>query len=302
MFYSSTIKQLLADASTRIDRLDAEVFLAHVLEKPREFFISHDTDRVDFLKTRKFKKLVKKRQQNYPAAQLIGTKGFYGYDFEVNKHTLIPRPDTEMIVELAIQEIKKSKKPVTLIDVGTGSGCIPISILKNVKSYELQVTGYATDISRGALKVARRNAKTHGIEASHDSAHAASNINITFKRGNLLEPLLQNPQLLVTSSQLLITANLPYITEDQWQTSPTPEIHFEPKTALVADNHGLALYEELLQQLVSCYMLHVTCLFEIDPTQSGRMQTLVTMHFPNATIEVHKDLCGRERVVEFNVT
>ncbi len=283
MFHSSNIKQLLTSASKQIDRLDAEVLLAHVLDQPREFLISHDTDSVSFLNTWKYKRLVKKRSQNYPAAQLIGTKGFFGYEFEVNKHTLIPRPDTEMIVELVVQEIKKTKKQITLIDVGTGSGCIPISILKNVTGYKLQVTTYATDISKNALKVAKYNAKKH-------------NVNITFKQGNLLEPWLSTVDSSLSS--LIITANLPYLTEHQFTTEPS--IQHEPKSALVADNEGLALYEELLRQiqsLIPTLQSPITGIFEIDPTQSERMQALIKRYFPDAKVEIKKDLAGQDRIV-----
>lgn len=282
-----TIKQLVQNASQNIDHLDAEVLLAHVLKKPREFLISHDTDSVGFLNTRKFKKLVKKRAQNYPAAQLIGMKGFFGYDFEVNKHTLIPRPDTEMIVELGIQEIKKTKRPVTLIDVGTGSGCIPISISKKIAGYGLQVTGYATDISQGALKVAKRNAKKH-------------NVQIDFKQGNLLEPLLDTcqPEYL-SNCQLLITANLPYLTNEQFTTEPS--IQHEPKSALVAEDDGLALYEGLFEQVKSLLLVPCVLLLEFDPTQSERMSKLIQSKFPDAPFEIKKDLAGLDRVVSISL-
>ncbi len=278
---TKSIKKLLSSASQQIDRLDAEVLLAHVLGQPREFLISHDTDTVGFLRTMKFKHLVKKRSQNFPAAQLIGTKGFFGYEFAVNQHTLIPRPDTELLVELALAEIKKSKNQITLIDVGTGSGCIPISIAKQTSDLGLKTSFYASDISPKTLKIAKKNAYKH-------------NVQITFRQGNLLEPLYQE---LRTKNQepLIITANLPYLTEHQFQTEAS--IKHEPKSALVADNNGLALYEEMLQQLVDCRLSSVVCFFEIDPTQSERMQSLVKKYFSDAKVEMKKDLAGLDRIV-----
>jgi len=291
MLSPSTIKQLLTDASRTIDRLDADVLLAHVLGKPREFLISHNTDQVGFLNVRKFNLLVQKRAQHYPAAQLIGTKGFFGYDFEVNKHTLIPRPDTELLVSLTLDEMQNAEcrmQNVILIDVGTGSGCIPIAISKSLTHYPLPLTLYATDISKNALLVAKRNAKKY-------------NVDITFKQGNLLEPFLQTFN--IHNSKFIICANLPYLTNEQFTTEPS--IQHEPKSALVADNEGLALYEELLKQiqsLISSLQSPITAFFEIDPTQSSAMTSLIKTYFPDATVEIKKDLAGLDRIVHIQLT
>jgi release factor glutamine methyltransferase len=282
----TTIKQLLSSASKIIDRLDAEVLLAHVLSKPREFLISHDTDTVGLLGAIKFKRLVKKRSQNYPAAQLTKTKGFFGYEFEVNKHTLIPRPDTEMMVEEVVDRLRTtdSGQQIILIDVGTGSGCIPIAIAKQITNYRLQSYFYASDISKQALRVAKRNAKKH-------------NVQITFKHGNLLMPWQST--VVRSQSSIIITANLPYLTEHQFTTEPS--IQHEPKSALVAENEGLALYEELLQQIVSYSMPNVTCYLEIDPTQSEKIQSLIKKHIPSATFDIKKDLAGLDRIVKVDI-
>jgi release factor glutamine methyltransferase len=299
MFHSSRIKFLINTASTHIDRLDAEVLLAHVLGQPREFLIAHDTDHVGFFQQLQYKHLVRKRAQNFPASQLMGTKGFFGLDFDVNKHTLIPRPDTEIIVEEVLKllplvgggrEGVTQKENLCIIDIGTGSGCIPISILNEIrKSGSCLPAGtvseypdcYATDISNHALKVAKRNAKKHGVH-------------VTFKQGNLLEPF--QSEISNLKSQIIITANLPYLTEEQFTTEPS--IQHEPKSALVAEKQGLALYEELLQQIKSIthYSVPITLYCEIDPTQSERMRALIHTYLPEATIEIVKDLCGLDRI------
>ena len=291
-----TIKQLLGNASQLINRLDAEVLLAHVLSKPREFLISHDTDTVSLIKKIRYNYLVKKRSQNYPAAQLMKTKGFFGLDFFVNKHTLIPRPDTELIVEEVLKllplvgggwERVTQHKKLCIIDVGTGSGCIPVSIAKQITDEKQQPAYYASDISQKALKVAKKNAHKH-------------NVQIDFRQGNLLEPFFQ--AFKNQHSSFIICANLPYLTEHQFQTEPS--IKHEPKSALVADNEGLALYEELLQQIkqmITTYRLQVTGFFEIDPSQSIRMQKLVKQYVPKAKIEITKDLAKLDRIIVIHV-
>ncbi|PIR02914.1 MAG: protein-(glutamine-N5) methyltransferase, release factor-specific [Candidatus Magasanikbacteria bacterium CG11_big_fil_rev_8_21_14_0_20_43_7] len=285
VFYSSTIKKLLTSASNIIDHLDAKLILAHVLKKPREFLIAHDDLSIGVFEYWLIRRLVQKRKNGVPLAYLTGKKEFYGLEFEVNTHTLIPRPDTELMVSLTLDSLQTSdySQPITLIDVGTGSGCIPISIAKQTIDYGLQTHFYGSDISKKALRVAKKNAKKHEV-------------NITFKQGNLLKPWLSS--VICRPSTFIITANLPYLTDEQFTSEPS--IQHEPKSALVAKKNGLALYEELLKQLkqiVTGYRLQVTCFFEIDPSQSSEMQTLIHTYLPTAGVNVYKDLAENDRVV-----
>ena len=307
MFHSQTIEHLLKRAITHIDRLDAELLLAHVLGQPREFLISHSEEKIDTMTRWKCNKLIQKRKQGIPLAYLTGHKEFYGLDFFVNKHTLIPRPDTELMVELVREQITQfSNSPITLIDIGTGSGCIPISldVHLNERNDEMSaanfvsnhdntfrssqcvtpLTLFATDISSKALRVAKKNANKH-------------NVGITFKHGNLLEPLY--PAFSILHSKIVITANLPYLTQTQFDEEPS--IQHEPHSALVAEKQGLSLYEELLSQMkriITNDTLQITAYFEIDPSQTQHISAIISTIFPTATIEIKKDLAGRERVVK----
>ncbi|HRH23918.1 MAG TPA: HemK/PrmC family methyltransferase, partial [Candidatus Magasanikbacteria bacterium] len=232
---SHTIAQLLKNATQSIDRFDAEILLAHVLKKPREFIIAHPEYLVTKIQNWKMNRLIRLRRQGIPYAHLTGRKGFYGFDFVINKHTLVPRPETELLVELVINSlihIEKSTEKITLIDIGTGSGCIPISILKS-SAYSF-TQSFAIDISKKALAVAKKNSKKH-------------HTNITFLHGNLLEPLFKKNTFLDHHSNILLTANLPYLTQAQFDTEPT--IQHEPIGALVAEDNGLKLYKELLDQI-----------------------------------------------------
>jgi release factor glutamine methyltransferase len=269
-----TIKQLLHFASNKIDKLDSEVLLSHTIKKRREYILAHPETKIDFYKKIKFKNYINRRKNNEPVAYITGHKEFFELDFVVNKFTLVPRPDTEIIVEEALKEV--GKNDYILIDVGTGSGCIPISILKNKN-----IQAYATDISKNALKIAKKNAKKH-------------NVSINFLHGNLLEPFIK---LKKQKQNILITANLPYLTEEQF--SKEVSISHEPKLALVTKEQGLFLYKELLKQLKD--FSNTVCFFEIDLSQTKKIKNIIKEFFPKSKIEFIKDLSGKNRVVKINL-
>lgn len=283
-----------------IDRFDVELLIAFVLQKPREWVVSHPEFHISWFANFKLQRLFRLRAKGVPVAYLTGHKEFFGLDFLVNKYTLVPRPDTEIMIEAALNSppITKSQKvpersdrSIILIDIGTGSGCIPIAIEKTLKQKHpsLPLQTFATDISKKALKVAKKNAQTHQVD-------------IAFLQGNLLEPILKNNSFLflVSHSSLILTANLPYLTQNQFDIEPS--IQHEPHSALVAADNGLALYKTLLNQiqsLISRFQSSITCYFEIDPSQSQLLSTHIQAIFPQANIKIIKDLCGRERIIQF---
>ena len=300
-----TIQQLLKN--NQIDSLDVELLLAHILKRSREFIISHPNSQVNFLKIQQFKKLLKKRQQNIPLAYLTGHKEFFGLDFLVNKNVLIPRPETEILVEEVLKIIKNDD---ILIDVGTGSGCIPISIVYHCdeRSDEIipikrevamlhavarnDINFFAIDISKSALTVAKQNANKHQTK-------------IKFLYGNLLKPItkyLQYIQQLKQLQHLIITANLPYLTSEQFKNEKS--IQQEPKRALIAGKDGLKYYKQLLKQVKSLfinYQLPITLFLEIDPSQTKTIKLLIKKYFPKTKIIIHQDLAGKNRVVKIKI-
>ncbi|OGH59818.1 MAG: protein-(glutamine-N5) methyltransferase, release factor-specific [Candidatus Magasanikbacteria bacterium RIFCSPHIGHO2_01_FULL_33_34] len=271
-FMRQTITQLLQHANKDIDIYEAEILLSHVLKKTKEYIISNPKIKVNLFVSYKYKKLIKKRSKGIPIAYLTGHKEFFGLNFFINKYTLIPRPDTEILVESVLNYITNKN---ILIDIGTGSGCIPISILKNKKV----TTAYATDISKKALKIANKNAHSH-------------NVKITFLQGSLLEPLID---IIKNIDDIYITANLPYLTEEQFKTEKS--IQYEPKSALVAKNNGLDLYEKLLHQIKTFSNKTITAFFEIDPSQSKNITNLIKKIFTKSKIEIKKDLSNYDRVI-----
>lgn len=227
----------------KIPRNEAEVLLAHVLKKERSWCIAHANETLDTTHIDQFQKLVERRLSHEPIAYLIGTKEFYGRTFRVTPDTLIPRPATEYLIEnvtafLHHQETEiteadtqvviatkrfQDADPKYIVDVGTGSGCIAITLALEHPEKKL----IATDISAAALEVAKQNAKLH-------------NCAIDFRQGSLLEPVgdIDRPFLLVS--------NPPYISADE---KLMPDVaQYEPHTALFAGDDGSDCLRELVQQ------------------------------------------------------
>lgn len=311
-----TIKTLERKYHKTIDINELDLIIAFVIKKPREFLYTHPEQKITLWQSLKIKKLVSQRRRGIPIAYLFGRKEFFGLDFLVNKNTLVPRPETELLVEEARDIILRvndeSPRQTILIDVGTGSGCIPISIVKNLPLSFLRkqestintedsclrrndnesgniITIFATDISTKAILVARQNAKKHGVE-------------IIFRLGNLLEPVRDVLENAENETTVIITANLPYGWKG-WTNEGAVEslsLKYEPQIALFTNKNGLQLYEELLIQIKKFTGLKkykITCLFEFDPRQTEEITQLINYSFPNAEVEIKKDLAGRDRLV-----
>jgi release factor glutamine methyltransferase len=272
--------------------LDAEILLAFAIKKPKEFLFAHPEKKLTATQFLKFKKQIARRAKHFPVAYLTGHKFFYGLDFFIDKNVLIPRPETETLVEAVI-----NKNPTAVVDVGTGSGAIAITLAHHLPKAKI----FATEISAAALKVARKNILHHKVA-------------VTLLRGNLLEPLIKSGKYKVASIKyLLIVANLPYGWK-AWKNKSSTEtagLKFEPQIALFTGKNGLELYEKLLNQiklLITNYLprrqagpLPITSLFEIDPRQTKLITKLIKQHFPAAKIEIKKDLAGRDRIVIFKI-
>jgi release factor glutamine methyltransferase len=262
---------------------ELELLLAFILKKEKEWIVANPEYNLKKEKLLRLQKALRQRLKRYSIAAIIGHKEFYCLDFFVNKKVLIPRPDTELLIEETINEIKKryGQKNI-LIDIGTGSGCIPISIAKNISR---SINIFATDISAAALRMAEKNAKRYKIK-------------IKFLRGNLLNPLAGYfSKKINKDTSFFITANLPYLTQKQFAFEPS--IQKEPEKALVADNkNGLVLYEKLFRQIqVILPKEKIKIFIEIDPRQTKAALKLAQKYFPTAKIDIKKDLSGRDRLV-----
>ncbi|MBI2444754.1 MAG: peptide chain release factor N(5)-glutamine methyltransferase [Candidatus Magasanikbacteria bacterium] len=325
--------------------LDFDLLLAHALRRPKAFLYTHPEYRLNRRERWRLAYGLFRYRRGWSIAAITHRKEFYGLDFYVNRHVLIPRPETELIVDEVIRELtdyvelqnarsvipseaersrgisygderdsstpptksgsvgmteenrfvtqdnaksRMKNREIMLIDVGTGSGCIPIAIMK-ASNYK-NIKTIAVDNSRAALRVARRNARTHRVP-------------INFLRGNLLTPIISYLQTnKLTGRRIIITANLPYLTPQEFAAEPS--IKKEPRHALVADKNGLALYEKLLKQIQSLLPANTCSLqtfLEISPTQSSAITNLFHQLLPQATVEIKTDLAGRDRVVKITV-
>lgn len=273
---SSAVKQL-KKTKIKSANLEAEILLSSVLKKSREFILAHPEYGLNKQQVQKLQMLTKKRLDNYPLAYLVGYKEFFGLQFLVNKHVLIPRPETELILEEALI-IVANQNIDNIIDIGTGSGCIIITLAKLLKHHKINF--YGLDISAPALKVAQRNAKLHQV-------------NVKFRRGNLLQPLI--PSKNFNKQTNLLIANLPYLTPRQIANSPS--VSREPKLALAAESDGLKYYRQLLWQLVKSSFNFQYLLLEIDPSQKNTIKRLIKNYLPNASWQIKKDLKGHNRLV-----
>lgn len=261
--------------------IDAEILLAHALSATREEMLAHDDRPLPARVLARYRALIARRAKHEPIAYLTGHKEFFGLDFFVDKNVLIPRPETEQLVELALSSLATRHLPL-VIDIGTGSGAIAVSIAAN----DPNVTVIATDISAAALKLATRNAVTNDVAAR-----------IIFKRGDLLQPFLSFRGRENSRTSIIITANLPYLPAAVYKKTALDIRRYEPRSALVAGKDGLDLYDRLFDQAAAILSgRKLTILCEIDPSQKKKFPALVKRHLPRAKVEIKNDLAGRARV------
>lgn len=236
---------LLADHLIASARLDAEIILAHTLNRPRTWLHAHSGERLDPRREQIAGARVRLRLDHTPVAYIIGHKEFYGRRFYVTPSTLIPRPESEALIELLKKHLKKSY--TTCIDIGTGSGCLGITA--KLEAPELVVT--LSDVSRYALNVAERNA-------------AACHADVELLEDNLLP---------AGSSYDIIIANLPYV-DKHWQRNKDTE--YEPDLALFARRGGLALINKLITQCMTGLSTGGLLLLEADPRQHTAITNYAT--------------------------
>lgn len=314
-----TIKQLQTQITNQLQNhvfnpdFEADLLLAYALKKDKSFLYSHPEYKVPKRKINKLEKLAYRRQQKEPFAYLVGKKEFFGLEFKVDKNVLIPRPETELLVEQAIDCFKiQASGFKTVVDVGTGSGAIIISLVHRLLSLRAtarlhrqtkqsrhtkdrhaadaarppaqaddDINFIAVDISKKALKVARSNTKNIlGPESP-----------IQFKKGDLLSPILKNKESI--EHPLMIVANLPYLTPN---VSRKPDLKYEPNVALDGGKGGYNLIEKLFKQAKNFVQTEDIMLLEIGAEQGQEIKNLFQKYLPQAKIKIIKDYSQSDRV------
>ena len=223
-----------------------------------------------YLEEDKLEEGLKKLKNGLPVQYIVGNVNFYGIELKVNKNVLIPRFETEYLVQKTIQYAKKYlKEPLKIIDLGTGSGAIAIALKKHLKS-----AVYAVDISEKALKVAKENALNN-------------NLNINFIKSNMLEK--------AHGKYDIIISNPPYISKDDIVEDIVK--NNEPHIALYAKNEGLEFYESILKKAESHINKPGIIAFEIGMTQGNKVKSLAKRYLKKIEISIEKDLTGKDRYI-----
>lgn len=271
-----TVQKILSQAvseleKNKIERLDAEILLAYVLNCNRLKLYTNSEKNLSVDEVQKFQNLIEKRKKNIPVAYLIRNKEFFGLNFFVNENVLIPRPDTEILTQFVIENLSGEKN---FLDLCTGSGAICISICKFVKNAKCS----AVDISENALKVAKFNAEKFGVEDR-----------IKFFCGNLFEPIAEK-------FFDAIISNPPYIPTKDLKTLQA-EVKNEPEIALDGGDDGLNFYREIIEKSPKFLKSGGFLAVEIGINQSEKIINLIAenKNFENA--EIFKDLAGIDRVI-----
>ena len=268
-------RRLLSQVSEEAE-LDAELLLRHCLKLDRAGTYRRLDKELSAEQEQCYRELVGRRLTHEPTMYILGHKEFFGLDFEVTPAAIIPRPETELLVEIGIDFLHSLAFPggATAVDVGAGCGVIAVSVAHAIPNARV----LATDISARALALAGRNADRHQV---HERVHLV--------RGELLGPLGTRVQL--------IAANLPYVRTADWERM-APEIReHEPRDGLDGGRDGLQAIGQLLEQAPSCLAPGGLLLAEIGDGQGKAAALLARKAFAGATIDVRADLAGRDRVL-----
>ena len=255
-------------------KLEAEVLIRHVLGIDRATFFRDLEEPVTDSDRQHLDDLVVRRLRREPLNYITGFREFYGLSFEVSDSVLIPRQETELLVETVISLARsRPKHEIKICDVGTGSGAIAISLAVNLPFAEI----IAIDISQSALDIADANRRTHGVYNR-----------VTLRRGNLLEPVDFKPEIIVSNPPYIPMGDLSLL---------QPEIQYEPRVALDGGTDGLELIRGLLSQSLDKVSSTGAILFEIDSSQENSARILAREYFPNSHISVLDDLSGSSRAI-----
>ncbi len=283
----SALKQGLAQlraAEVPSFTLAAELLLLHVLDRDRTWLYAHPEEQLSAAESERFFALIARRANGEPTQHLTGKQEFWGLEFEVTSDVLIPRPETEHLIEvaldrLALRELRAGRKPIfggeglQIADIGTGSGCIAIALARDLPA----ATIYATDISSAALAVAKRNADRHSV-----SGH------IHFVECNLLD--------ITTPEFDLIVSNPPYVGRREAETLAREVRDHEPEIALYGGKEGYELYADLITQAAAHLKTGGLLVLELGHNSLPAVQPLLDA--PTWTnVAVTNDLAGIPRVL-----
>lgn len=265
-------------------RLDAQLLLCSVLDKERSYLYMYPEQELSAAQEDHWQTLLARRAQGEPVAYMLGQKAFYGLDFTVDRRVLIPRPETELLIEAALatcQRFLHSRRTPVVADIGTGSGAIPISIALNEPRLPFL---YACDISPDALAVTRLNCQRHQVTER-----------VCLLQGDLLEPLPEPVDLLL--------ANLPYVGTEEKSSMAPDVLNYEPHLALFSGPAGLDTVTRLLHQAAQSHKLQAEAvlLLEIGFRQGEPLTQLAREIWHDARITLLHDYAGWDRILQIEL-
>lgn len=263
--------------------LDVQLLLCHVLEVDKVFLYCHMNDTIDLRKAEEFNKLLEKRYKGCPLQYIINKQEFMGLDFYVDENVLIPRPDTEILVEKILEIMKGEnfikKRSINIADIGSGSGAIGLSLAK----YETRCKVHSVDISENALKITASNSESLEVKQR-----------VKLYKGDMLSPLL-NKEL--EKSFDIIVSNPPYIPSDDIDSLQIEVSKYEPRLALDGGLDGLEYYRQIINTSPKLLAKNGVLAFEIGWNQGEDLKKLLKETGEYKDVEIIKDLANLDRVV-----
>ena len=270
-------KLIAAGISTA--RLDAEVLLSHIFMRDRAWLITHRDEALDETKLGLFEAAINRRSRREPLQYITGRQEFWGLDFNVTPDVLIPRPETELIVESALKIIRAASRAVLVVDLCVGSGCIAVTLAKESDTVRI----FATDTSERALAVARGNARKHSVSDR-----------IRFLEGDLFGPLAEFD---LKGMVDLIVSNPPYVRSGDLPALQPEVRDFEPELALIAGPEGTEIQQRIIDAAPGFLRKDGSLIMEIGLGQSVSLTGIVNDSRKYEIPEILKDLAGIKRVI-----
>jgi len=257
--------------------VNAELLLSHVVKKPRLELYLNANKVLTKNQEQRYNQLVQERIKRKPLQYILGETGFYGLKLKVDKSVLIPRPETEILVESVINFFKDRESKLQIIDWGTGSGNIAIALAKN-----LNCLVYALDISKSALKVAKKNARLNKVSYKIKFLPSNSFEKINRRLENKIDAIVSNP---------------PYVKKSDFQKLPKEIKKFEPKIALLSPQNGLFYLQKIIKEAKHLLKPSGIIVLEVALGQAKKVVKLLEKEENFENIQVKKDLTGIDRVV-----
>jgi len=273
------VTDFLTQKAVDSPRLSAELLISHVLGLDRIELYTNFDRLVSKSQLDRLHELVKRAGENEPVAYLTGKCEFYSLEFTVTRDCLIPRPETELLVERAVEFLRQRHDKQLVCDLCTGSGCIAVAVAKNVTDADL----FATDISDAALPVAIQNAQKHNVAGR-----------IKFLHGDLFEPLI--PQMDKCRFDLVV-CNPPYVTSSEYETLERNVKDYEPADALLGGEDGLDIYRKICEQAEQFLKSDAALILEIGYAQGKNVMELLEQTKLFTDIVIEKDLQNNDRII-----